>query len=476
MQSLFILAPLALLTFFNIPFLKGNERQRFFLMSVLFVTQAALVLAHPLIFWSSYPDPMGPFFSFHLAVDNLSLIMLFAIALVSFVSLCVARVMILVEGQRRHFLNLLLVAFTGMNAMVLVTDMFTLYVFMEITAVALFILISLDKSPAAIEGTFKYLSLSIVAGVLMLTGISLILLASGSTSFPSIYGAFAVPSNRAVLTFASGLFLCGLFVKSGLVPFHGWLPDAYCAASPAVSVLLAGIVTKITGVYALVRLCGTVFVMTPAVQNVLCAVGMVSIVVAALAALTQKDMKRMLAYSSISQVGYIVLALGCATPLAFAGAVFHFLNHAVFKTLLFVNAASLERRFGSTDMEMIKGRGEDMTSTAVSGLMGLMSAAGVPPLSGFWSKLIIITALCQAGRYGYAAAGMLAGVLTLGYFLALQKKVFLVKDPTAVRSVYRSPAGLVTVEILLAAMTVGMGLGYPVLLNSWILPLGHLLR
>jgi proton-translocating NADH-quinone oxidoreductase chain N len=476
MQSVLVLAPLILLAVFNLPFLTLKERSYFFLTAFLCVTQAFLVLLHPVLFWSSYPDPLGPFVAFNLTLDTLALVMLLSIAIVSFSSLCVARVMMIMEKQRRHFLNLLLLAITGMNTMVMVSDVFSLYVFMEITAVSLFVLIALDKSAAAIEGTFKYLSLSVVAGVLMLTGIALFLLTSGSTSFSSLYGAFAVEGNRQILTFASGLFLCGLLIKSGAVPFHGWLPDAYQAASPAVSILLAGIVTKITGVYALLRLFGTVFVLTPGVQNVLLTCGMFSIVVAAVAALTQRDMKRMLAYSSISQVGYIILALGCATPLAFAGAVFHFFNHAVFKSLLFVNAASIERRFGSTDMGAIKGRGEGMTSTALTGMAGFLSAAGVPPLAGFWSKLIIITALCQAGRYGYAAAALLAGLLTLGYFLALQKKVFLVKVPGAARTLYRAPAGLTILEISLAAVTVGMGLGYPLVLNTWILPLQHLFR
>jgi multicomponent Na+:H+ antiporter subunit D len=465
-----------LLAVFNSPFLKWKERSCFFLVSALLTIQAALVLAHPLLFWTSYPDPLGPFFAFHLRLDTLALVMLCSIAGVALVSLCVARVMMVIEAQRRNFINLLLLAVTGMNTMVLVTDIFTLYVFMEITAVSVFVMIALDKSLFAIEGTFKYLSLSVVTGVLMLTGVALMLLTSGGTSFSTLYGAFAVSSNRVMLTLAAGLFLCGLLIKCGAVPFHGWLPDAYCAAQPAVSVFLAGIVTKITGVYALLRLFGTVFVLTPAVQNVLLVCGMASIVAAGVAALTQTDVKRMLAYSSISQVGYIILALGCATPLAFAGAVFHFLNHAVFKTLLFVNAASIERRFGSTDMFSIAGRAQEMPVTSTTGLVGMLSCAGVPPLAGFWSKLIIITALCEAGRYGYAVAALLAGLLTFGYFLMLQKGAFFEKKPDAARTVYRSPAGLVAAEIALAGATLVMGLGYPFLLNTWIVPLEHLFR
>ena len=157
--------------------------------------------------------------------------------------------------------------------------------------------------------------------------------------------------------------------------------------------LLAGVATKASGIYALVRLIATIFPMSVPLNQVLMVVGLISIVIGALAAIGQTDMKRMLAYSSISQVGYIVLGLGCGTALGVAGAVFHMFNHAVFKSLLFVNSADLEQRLGTTDMRKMGGLGSRMRVTSATSVIAMLSTAGIPPLAGFWSKLIIIVAL-----------------------------------------------------------------------------------
>jgi len=249
------------------------------------------------------------------------------------------------------------------------------------------------------------------------------------------------------------------------VPFHGWVPDAYSESQAAVSVLLAGIITKVSGVYVLLRLFGTVFVASGNLQNVIMFVGAASIVLAALAAFRQSDIKRMLAYSSISQVGYIILALGCGTPLAYLGAVWHFFNHAVFKSLLFVNSASLEKKFGSTDMTIITGMGSQLPVTSVTSLVGLLSTAGIPPLSGFWSKLLIIIALFSAGKIAYAAVALLTGVLTLAYFLFLERNVFFMRTEMALESKEGVPFSLKLCEVMLAVITIAVGLGFPFILK-----------
>jgi multicomponent Na+:H+ antiporter subunit D len=311
----------------------------------------------------------------------------------------------------------------------------------------------------------------------MLTAIAFFLMAVGSTSFAAIKDAFASNSSDAfLLKLGTGLFLCGLLIKCGVVPFHLWVPDAYSAAPASVSVLLAGVVTKVSGVYVLLRLFGTVFILNAALQNTLLLVGIISICFAAFASLTQTDFKRMLAYSSISQVGYIVLALGAATPLAFVGAVFHFFNHAIFKSLLFVNAASLEKRLGTTDMDKIGGMGSKMKVTSATSLIGLLSTAGIPPLSGFWSKLIIIIALFSAGRPVYAVIALLASALTLAYFLSLERKVFFGKVVASPAAETKASFGITFSEVLLAAITVAAGLGFAFILNTWLLPLKEIVH
>ncbi|MCK9430558.1 MAG: NADH-quinone oxidoreductase subunit L [Candidatus Omnitrophica bacterium] len=475
MVVLFILVPFILLLILNLPFKFLNARIAFWLSAALLLTQALLILINSLFAWSNYPAVLGQFLIFKLWLDPLAFIMLFTIAIVVFVSLLVARSTITTERRSFNFINLLLVALTGMNATVLVADIFSLYVFVEVTAVAVFVLMAIEKNRFAIEGTFKYLVLSMFASVFILTSIAFFILACGEVSFAGIHNAFLTNSNIILLNFAIGLFLCGLFIKCGVVPFHGWVPDAYSEAQSAVSVLLAGIVTKVTGIYVLMRLFSSVFVLKGSFHNLIMLIGVISIVFAALAAFRQDNIKRMLSYSSISQVGYIVLAIGCGTPLAILGAILHFFNHAIFKSLLFVNAAALEKKFGSTDVSIITGLGNQLPVTSATSLVGLLSTAGIPPLSGFWSKLIIIIALFNAQQFTYAWIALLASVLTLAYFLFMERNVFFIKTEAAPEGNDGVPFGIKFCEILLAAITIGVGLGFPFILNSQILQLRGLL-
>jgi multicomponent Na+:H+ antiporter subunit D len=233
---------------------------------------------------------------------------------------------------------------------------------------------------------------------------------------------------------------------------------------------LAGIITKIAGVYALIRLVITVFGYNPALQNSLMVLGLLSIVIGALAALPQTNFKRMLAYSSISQVGYIILGLGCATPLAIAGAVFHFFNHATFKALLFTNAAAVEEQIGTSEMENLSGLSAKMPITGTTSAIALLSTAGIPPLSGFWSKFLIIWALWTAQQYFYAAAALLASLLTLAYFLNMQRKLFFGKLQSGLESIKEAKPLVASVALLLSAIIIAVGLLFPLILNNYILP------
>ena len=476
MISSFILVPFFLLVMLNLPFAFLRGRIAFWLTGAVLLRQVALTIIHPWFFWSTFLESVGKFFAFNLSLDALSLLMLFTIGVVALVSLIVAQSTITTQKRRFNFVNLLLIAVIGMNTAVLTTDIFSLYVFIELTAVAVFVLMALEQNQFAVEGTFKYLALSMLASVFILASIAFFMLVTGDISFAGIHDAFSVEANDMVLRLATALFLCGVLIKCGLIPFHGWVPDAYSEAPAAVSVLLAGIVTKIAGVYALLRLFSSVFVLNDSFRNVIMSIGIVSIVVAAFAALRQGNIKRMLSYSSISQIGYIALAIGCGTPLAFLGAVVHFFNHAIFKSLLFVNAASLEKKFGSTDTRIITGLGGQLPVTSFTSLVGMLSTAGLPPLSGFWSKFIIIFALFSSGRYAYGSIALLASAMTLAYFLFLERSVFFIKSEMISEEGSGIPFGIKFSEILLAAIVVAVGAGFPFILNVALLHVKELLR
>ena len=358
-----------------------------------------------------------------------------------------------------------------MNGVVMVRDIFSLYVFLEVVAVSSFILIASEKEQNAFEGSFKYLVMSAVATVMMLSSIAILVMYAGDTSFAQIRDAVQ-GSNSIYVIAATAIFMAGLFIKAGLVPFHGWLPDAYSSAPAGVSVLLAGIVTKTAGIYTTIRIVSEIFGFNETLKTVLLIVGIVSIFVGAFAALGQKDFKRMLAYSSISQMGYIIIALGTGTELGIAGAIFHMFNHAMFKSQLFVNSAAVEKQTGTTDMDSLSGVSNVMPVTGWTSVVAFLSTSGIPPLSGFWSKLIIIIALWKAGLHGYAAAAVIGSLITLAYFLSMQRRVFFGRAKMA--GVKEAGLWLVVPAVILAVITIGVGVFFPIFVNTIIVPITSL--
>jgi multicomponent Na+:H+ antiporter subunit D len=269
-------------------------------------------------------------------------------------------------------------------------------------------------------------------------------------------GNYPIQISVAIL-----LFIAGMCIKAGVVPFHGWLPDAYSAAPSAVSVLLAGVITKIAGVYILMRLVTDVFVKIPMVETSLLVLGTLSILVGALAAIGQKDFKRMLAYSSISQVGYIIIGAAIGTPLGFVGALLHFFNHATFKSILFINSSAVEQQTGTRDISKLGGLASRMPITGGTSVVAFLSTSGIPPLSGFWSKLIIVIALWQASYYIYAIIAILSSLLTLGYFLILQRNVFFGKIKEGLENIKEAKTGLIVTSLILSLITICVGLLFP---------------
>jgi multicomponent Na+:H+ antiporter subunit D len=473
MPALFILIPLAAVLLVNLPLRRLLTPAAFWLGLLLALAQAAAAVLVPDHAWIAPLGVATRLLRFTPTADLLTRVALLTIGLVGATALMVARAWMADPERRFRFANLALLALAGMNGVALASDLFSLYVFLEVTAVSAFILIACGGERDALEGTFKYILLSAAASVLILAAVALLFVVAGSVSFGALHDVVPAAGRDPLVAAALVLLLAGLFIKSGIVPFHGWLPDAYSAAPAPASVLLAGIVTKTTGVYILMRAVTAVFTLDATVRALLLAGGTLSVLIGAFAALGQRDMKRMLAYSSISQVGYIILGLGAGSILGVAGALFHFFNHAVFKSLLFVNAAAVEQQAGTRDMDRLGGVAERMPVTGTTSVIGFLSCAGIPPLAGFWSKLVVILALWQAGERGYAAVAVLASLVTIAYFLSMQRRVFFGKLAEGLAGLREANPWLLVPACLLAAVTVGVGVG-PWVLDILQLPAGSL--
>jgi multicomponent Na+:H+ antiporter subunit D len=460
MYHLFVLAPLLTAILLNLPFRRFMKKAALPVAATLFVLQIyAVIFPIAGIKFTALTD----FFRFHLAADVLSKVLLLSSALVLLAALFTGRHFFRHEGKLFNFISLLLIVATGINGIALVRDIFSLYVFIEITGVTSFILITLDKERYALEAVFNYIILSAIATTMMLFSIALLLLVAGDTSFTAINAALTHGPQTLMINFAVLMFVAALFIKGGLVPFHGWLPDAYSAAPAGVSLLLAGVVTKALGIYGLVRVVTSIFGYNFVLNQIFLMVGTVSILFGAFTALGQVSFKRMLAYSSISQVGYIIVGLGCGSALGIFGAIFHLFNHSIFKSTLFVNSAAVELKTGTRSMDKMGGLAQQMPITGVTSIVSSLSAAGVPPLAGFWSKLLIVVALWSSGHYAYAAIAVVAGVVTLAYFLMVQRKIFFGKLNEEYAGVKEAGWDLTLPAIILTAITIGVGIIFPFL-------------
>lgn len=407
--------------------------------------------------------------------DMLSFIMLFVIQLIVFLVIVHCSKSRKYTDSRGTFFGLLMLCATAMNGIVITNDFFMLYVFIEVLAVSTYALITFDETRNQTEASLKYFFMAVPATIFLMFGIALLVMHTGDTSYQSVIMLIEQGKNYTALTLIFAVMLCGFMIKSGLVPFHGWTPDVYEASPTPVSALLAGISTKVAGMFPILLICSFLGRMYPEIQGniigqALMVIGVLSILVGAFGAIAQMDFKRMLAYSSISQMGYIVLAAGLGTPLAIAGAIFHFLNHATFKATLFLNAAAVKTYAGTTSMKDLGGLQERMPVTSWTSVIAAMSTAGIPPLSGFWSKLLIIVALWVSGYTTFAFIALLASVITLAYFIVMQKRVFFGVLPSTLKEVKEAPLQILLPVIALSVIMVIVGVGFPWIYSEFIAP------
>lgn len=404
-----------------------------------------------------------------MVLDGFSLLMIFTVCVVSLAVGLFSIDYMDIYGSRSIYYAILLVLVSSINGIILTSDLFTMYIFIEAAGLACFGLVALGKNRFSTEGAFKYLILSGIASAFILLSIAVIFVKTGST------GIKEISSSNYISKLALVLFIAGFGLKSGLVPFHFWMPDAYTAAPAVLPAMSSGLFVKVAGVYALSRVFFNVFGVNNAVLSIMIYLGIVSILVGAFLALGQSRLKRMLAYSSISQVGYIILGLGIGNPLGIIGALLHLFYHSIFKSLLFLNAGAVEYATKTDESNQLGGLGGNMPFTSTTNIIGILSAAGVPPLNGFWSKLFIVIALIQAKMYLYAFIAIFASVLTLWYLLLIQRRIFFGKIKEEFLSVNEAPFWMSFSMIGLALVCVWSGIAFAPFISGWILPATNVL-
>lgn len=403
-------------------------------------------------------------------LDGLSNLMLVVVNLVSFAAtLFSIRYMERYTAKHRYY-SLFLLMVAGMNGVILSGDLFNLFVFLEIASVSSYALVAFGGRHEELEASFKYLVLGSIGSTLILLAVAFTYAATGYLNMASVSSLIAGRQAEPLLLLAAVLFIVGFGIKAAVVPFHPWLPDAHPSAPAPISAMLSGVLIKALGIYALSRVLFNVIGVSTVIAGVLIAVGALSMVVGVFLAVGQWDFKRLLAYHSISQMGYVVLGIGLggyilavggarsAAALAILGGVFHLANHSVFKSLLFLCSGSIEQATGTRQLKEMGGLAERMPLTRATCTIASLSIAGVPPFNGFWSKLLIVIAAFQAGFAWLAAVTILVSLVTLISFLKVLRYAFLGSLPEPLREVREAPALMSISLVLLAVLCSGMGL------------------
>jgi len=364
-----------------------------------------------------------------------------------------------------HTLFLLMLA--GMNGVVITGDIFNLFVFLEIASVASYALVAFGTERHELEAAFKYAVMGTIGSLFVLLGIIFLYSYTSTLNMADMAAILAQKGQSHLLLMVGALFIMGFGLKAALVPFHAWLPDAHPSAPAPISAMLSGVLIKSLGVYAIIRIFYNVLGVNPELFAALRFLGVLSMVVGGLLALGQWDFKRLLAYSSISQVGYIFLglSLGASRPayaavLGISGGLFHLFNHSVFKALLFLNSGAVEYSTGTRNLKQMGGLSKKMPVTSATSMVAAMSVAGIPPFSGFWSKLLIILATVYAGYYAYAFWAVLVSILTLAMYLKVLKYAFLGSLAARWDKIKAVPLFMKTAMVILALICTAGGILY----------------
>lgn len=358
-----------------------------------------------------------------LVQDALTIYTLVTVNIISFTAILFSIHYIRHLSSDWKYYSLFMLLLTGMNGVVVTGDFFNLYVFMEIALFAAFALVAYGSRAEEFEAAFKYAIMGSVSSFMILLGIAVLYSATSTLTMAKVAEILPLIDKKIVF-WVGALFIAGFGLKAASIPFHSWLPDAHSSAPAPISSMLSGVVIKTLGVYVLIRTFYNVFNLPDIFMKIFLVLGTLSILIGAILAVGQWDLKRLLAYSSISQIGYILLGIGIGTPLGILGAVFHLLNHAIIKGLLFLNSGAVEMALGTRDLRKMGNLSKALPVTSQTSLVASLSIAGIPPFNGFFSKLIIIIAAIQANLPWYAFFAIVGSILTLAVFMKVQRYGF----------------------------------------------------
>jgi len=371
-------------------------------------------------------------------IDTLAAYVLLIVSAIAALVLVAAKESVAREIEERHharFYGAYLLAFAGLMGIVATGDAFNVFVFLEISSLASYALISMGRDRRALTAAFQYLVMGTIGATFILIGIGFLYMMTGTLNMQDLAARLpAVADTRAVRAGFAFLTI-GIGLKLAMFPLHLWLPNAYTYAPSVVTAFLAATATKVA-VYTLLRFMLSIFGIDFSLgrmplEYLLLPLGVIGILSASLVAIYQLEVKRLLAYSSVAQIGYMVFGIGLANTSGVTGATLHLFNHALMKGALFLALAAVAYRLGGTTLQQLKGLGRRMPWTMAGILVGGLSLIGVPGTVGFVSKWYLVLAALERGLWPLALLVLLGSILAVVYVWKLVEAGYLAQPEGA---------------------------------------------
>jgi proton-translocating NADH-quinone oxidoreductase chain N len=354
--------------------------------------------------------------------------------------------------------TLLLGMVTGMVGVVLAGDLFTLFIFWEIMCVSSYALVAFRKEEwEPVEAGYKYLIMSAAGTATLLFALSFLYGMTGTLNIAYLSASFTQSEGTVWIYLILTMIIAGFGIQAGMAPLHMWLPDAHSAAPSPISAVLSGAMVK-TAAYGLIRILMFVFPVTHGAWGITLAIfAVLTMFTGNLMALLQDDVKRLLAFSTIANMGYILLGLSIGSLRGLTGSLFHILNHAIVKSSLFLSAGSFIYRTKTRSLRELAGIGRSMPISSGLFAIGVIALAGIPPLNFFWSELTIVTACLEAEMLLFSILMILNLALSAVYCLRMIQTIFF-KETTAIsEKATESPKIMLVATIILAFLSIVIG-------------------
>ena len=463
----------------------GNRTARNILALLSITASLAFILAlvKPVMwngeisaYWMGGRVPAGGYaIGIALEVDALSLFFALLVSVAVFVSGVYSIQYMRHDDNEREYYTLFLMLGGGVMGLVLSGDLFNMFIMVEILTFAAVALTAFrNTAKGALEAAFKYLVVGSIGSTCILVGTSMLYAQAHTLNLAQL--AQVIPGNLNTATkVAFALLFVGFGTKAFIVPFHPLAADAHGAAPASISVMISGVLTK-SGIYGIIRLTYFLFqtMNLGTMQFLLVFIGSLSMFICVTMALAQHDFKRLLAFHSISQIGYVLTAVGLCTALGVSAGLYHAMNHTLFKGLLFLAAGAVLHETGTTDLGKLGGLSKKMPHTTVLFLIGAFSISGIPPFNGFASKWMIYQATYQkaveSGNIGFLLVTIIAlvtSVLTLASFVKVSQSVFFGQLPRELENVKEVSFGMRLAMGIFALLCVLTGL-FPNLVTTYI--------